>query len=112
MCGGLHSGEGALARLKEAIKTAIRAMSGERRCPGDLGQSAPVGEDSGPPRGPETGGPRPAEDGDRSVLRRGRHLVVKLWRDDKKAKVSVQLNEGVLRFGGKVGAKFVKESLE
>jgi hypothetical protein len=109
----IGSGDGSLEKLKEAIKTANT---------GEVPESNVALSISGNllPWAKILDREVDAKLGDAALRKMaleafsggGDTWSLKLWRDDKKAKVSLELNEGVLRFGGKVGAKFVKESLE
>lgn len=107
------SGEGALPRLKEAIKGASAEPTTNDIAISIAGNLLPWAKILDRQQAKEKIGD--------AALRKmaleafsagGDTWTLKLWRDDKQAKVQVELNEGVLRLGGKVGAKFVKESLE
>jgi hypothetical protein len=107
------SGEGALARLKEAIKTANSGDVPESNVALSIsGNLLPWAKILDRRVDPKLGDPALRKMAIEAFSAGGDTWSLKLWREEKKAKVAVQLNEGVLRFGGKVGAKFVKESLE
>lgn len=107
------SGDGALEKLKEAIKTANSGEVPESNVALAItGNLFPWAKIIDRQADPKSGDPALRKMALEAFSGGADTWSLKLWRDEAKAKVSLILNEGVLRFGGKVGAKFVKESLE